>query len=146
MPCEVKLTDPLPFLFYPDGERIFYLSPGPAVLLFAIEFKDIVRNNLIGEQPVMQPTKHPFASVTGVCSFADDTVRRAFATTEIFEEDSAYTDTLQLWSNFCDAVAERLHEGEDLETVLETMWRLSSSPSSASCTRPGPGATDYRAS
>ncbi len=142
MPREVKLTDPLPFLFYPDGERIFYLSPGPAVLLLAIAFKDIVRNNLIGEQPVMQPTKHPFASVTGVCSFADDTVRRAFATTEIFEEDSAYTDTLQLWANFCDDVAERLHEGEDLVTVLETTWRLSSSPS----TRPGPGATGRRAS
>ena len=78
MAREVKLTDPLPFLFYPDGERIFYLSPGPAVLLFAIAFKDIVRNNLISEQPVMQPAKHPFASVTGVCSFADDVVRRAF--------------------------------------------------------------------
>ena len=61
MAREVKLTDPLPFLFYPDGERIFYLSPGPAVLLFAIEFKDIVRLNLISQQPVMQPTKHPFA-------------------------------------------------------------------------------------
>jgi hypothetical protein len=69
-------------------------------------------------------------------------VRRAFATTEIFEEDSAYTDTLQLWANFCDDVAERLHEGEDLVTVLETTWRLSSSPS----TRPGPGATGRRAS
>ena len=65
MAREVKLTDPLPFLFYPDGERIFYLSPGPAVLLFAIEFKDIVRLNLISQQPVMQPTKHPFANVTG---------------------------------------------------------------------------------
>jgi hypothetical protein len=60
-----KCITPPPFLFYPDGERIFYLSPGPAVLLFAIAFKDIVRNNLISEQPVMQPTKHPFASVTG---------------------------------------------------------------------------------
>jgi len=132
MAREVKLTDPLPFLFYPDGERIFYLSPGPAVLLFAIEFKDIVRLNLISQQPVMQPAKHPFASVTGVCSFADDVVRRAFGATVIFEEDSAYTDTLQLWSNFCDDVAERLHDGEDLETVLETTWRLSSAPSAAS--------------
>ena len=132
MAREAKLTDPLPFLFYPDGERIFYLSPGPAVLLFAIAFKDIVRLNLISEQPVMQPTKHPFASVTGVCSFTDDVVRRAFGATEIFEEDSAYTDTLQLWSNFCDDVAERLHDGEDLKTVLETTWRLSSAPAAAS--------------
>jgi hypothetical protein len=132
MAREVKLTDPLPFLFYPDGERIFYLSPGPAVLLFAIAFKDIVRNNLISEQPVMQPMKHPFASVTSVCSFADDVVRRAFGATEIFEEENAYTDTLQLWANFCDDVAERLHDGEDLETVLETTWRLSSAPAAAS--------------
>ena len=32
-----RLTDPMPLLFYPDGERFIYIAPGPAVLVFAIE-------------------------------------------------------------------------------------------------------------
>jgi len=32
--------------------------------------------------------------------------------------------TLTLWIDFCHALAERLHEGEDLEHVLKTTWVL----------------------
>lgn len=129
-----SLTDPMPLLFYPEGERFIYIATGPAVLVFSIELKSIVRNHLIGRQPVMQPGKHPFGEATCVSTLADPCVRKALAACVVVPDDDPHSDTLTLWCDFDDAVADRIHEGEELQHVLETTWRLSSS------TSPAPGA------
>lgn len=131
-----KLTDPMPLLFYPEGERFIYIAPGPAVLVFAIELKSIVRNNLIGRQPVMQPNEHPFGEATCVCTLADKSVRMALAICEVVPEDDPHMDTLTFYCDFCDAAAERIHDGEELQHVLKTTWRLSSATSPAPRTPP----------
>lgn len=122
------LTDPTPILFYPEGERFIYIAPGPAVLVFSIELQSIVRNHLIGRQPVMQPNQHPFGETTWVSTLADMCVRKAIAACVVVPDDDQHTDTLTLWCDFSDAVAERIHDGEELQHVLETTWRLFSSP------------------
>lgn len=126
----------MPLLFYPEGERFIYIVPGPGVLVFAIEMKSIVRNNLISREPVIQPKQHPFGEATCVCTLADKSVRKALATCEAVPEDDPYTDTLTFWCDFCDAAAERIHDGEELQHVMETTWRLSSATSPAPRTPP----------
>lgn len=127
-----KLTDPMPLLFYPEGERFIYIAPGPAVLVFSIELKSIVRNHLISGQPVMQPRQHPFGADTCVSTLADMCVRKALAACVEVPDDDPHIDTLTFWCDFDDAAAERIHNGEELQHVLETTWRLSSSTSLAS--------------
>lgn len=118
-----KLTDPMPLLFYPAGEKYIYIAPGPAVLVFAVDAKTIVRNNLISRRPVLQPERHPFAEGTCVCTLEALPVREALATCVIVDEDE-YEETLSLWCDFSDALAERIHEGEeDLQKILDTTWR-----------------------
>jgi hypothetical protein len=126
-----KLTDPLPLLYYPEGEKYIYIAPGPAVLVFAIDAKIIVRNNLISQKPVLQHEAHPFAA-SCVCTLRDLQVRKALAVCELVER-AEYEDTLAFWCDFSDAVAERIHAGEEgLQKILDTTWRLSSSTSTAS--------------
>jgi hypothetical protein len=130
-----KLTDPMPLLYYSEGEKYIYIAPGPAVLVFAIDARIIVRNNLISQKPVLQPETHPFAA-SCVCTLRDLSVRKALATCELVDE-TEYEDTLAFWCDFSDAVAERIHAGEeDLPTILDTTWRLSSSTSTASGSPP----------
>lgn len=118
-----KLADPMPLLYYPAGEKYIYIAPGPAVLLFAIDAKIIVRNNLISRRPVQQPERHPFAEGTCVCTLVEQPVRKALATCEIVDK-TEYEDTLELWCDFADALAEQIHEGEeDLQKLLDTTWR-----------------------
>lgn len=131
-----KLTEPMPLLFYPEGERFIYIAPGPAVLVFAIELKSIVRNNLISRQPVIQPGQHPFGEATCVCTLAEKCVRKALAACELVPEDDQHMDTLTFWCDFCDAAAERIHDGEELQHVMDTTWRLSSATSPAPRTPP----------
>ena len=120
-----KLTDPMPLLFYPEGERFIYIAPGPAVLAFSIELKSIVRNHLISRQPVMQPGQHPFGEDTCVSTLADMCVRKALAACEVVPENDPHMGTLTFWCDFSDAAAERIHDGEELQHVMETTWRLS---------------------
>lgn len=130
-----KLTDPMPLLYYPEGEKYIYIAPGPAVLVFAIDAKIIVRNNLISQKPVLQPEAHPFAA-SCVCTLRDLSVRKALATCELVER-TEYEDTLALWCDFSDAVAERIHAGEEhLPKILDTTWRLTGSTSSVSGSPP----------
>ena len=131
-----KLTDPMPLLFYPEGERFIYIAPGAAVLVFAIELKSIVRNNLISRQPVIQPGQHPFGEATCVCTLAEKCVRQALAACEPVPEHDQHMDTLTFWCDFCDAAAERIHDGEELQHVMDTTWRLSSATSPAPRTPP----------
>lgn len=130
-----NLTDPMPLLYYPAGEKYIYVAPGPAVLIFAIDAKIIVRNNLISRKPVLVPEAHPFAAGTCVCSLAELPVRKALAMCEVVEK-TEHEETLTLWCDFSDDVAERVHEGrEDLQTILDSTWRLSSGAA------PSPGAS-----
>lgn len=123
-----NLTDPMPLLYYPAGEKYIYVAPGPAVLIFAIDARII-------EKPVLVPEAHPFAAGTCVCSLAELPVRKALAMCEVVEK-TEYEETLTLWCNFSDDVAERVHEGrEDLQIILDTTWRLSSAAA------PAPGAS-----
>lgn len=129
------LTDPMPLLYDPAEEKYIYVAPGPAVLVFAIDAKVIVRNNLISRQPVLVPGAHPFAAETHVGSLAELPVRKALSVCEPVDK-TEFDETLTLWCDFSDAVAERIHEGDaDLRTILETTWRLSTSNS------PAPGAS-----
>lgn len=121
------LTDPMPPLFDPEGERFIYIAPSPAVLVFSIELKSIVRNHLISRQPVLQPNQHPFGEATRVSTLADMCVRKALAACVVVPDDDPHANTVTFWCDFCDAVADRIHDGEDLQHVLETTWRLSSS-------------------
>ena len=136
MNTERKFTDPMPLLFYPEGDRFIYIAPGPAVLVFAIELECIVRNHLISRKPVLQPNQHPFGEATCVCTLAEKCVRKALATCEVVPEDDRHMDTLTLWVDFCDTAAERIHDGEELQHVMETTWRLSSATSPAPRTPP----------
>lgn len=119
-------TAPLPFFYHAASERILYLAhgPSPSPLLFSIALKDIVRLELITRGPVLTDATHPFGTSTGVSSLAEDPVRRGLADTEIFGEPEILEDTLVLWRDFCDAVAERLQDGEGLEPALKTTWVL----------------------
>lgn len=128
------LTDPMPLLYDPAREKYVYVAPGPAVLVFAIDARVIVRNNLISRKPVLVPEAHPFAAGTSVGSLADRSVRTSLASCEAVDK-TAYEETLTLWCDFSDAVAEKIHEGdENLQTILETTWRLSTRASPADST------------
>ena len=120
------LTAPLPFFYHGASERVLYIAhgPSPSPLLFSIALKDVVRHELVTRGPVLTDTTHPFGTSTGVSSLVEDPVRRGLADTEIFGEPESLEDTLELWRDLCDAVAERLQNGEDLEPALKTTWVL----------------------
>ena len=123
MTAQVPLTEPLPLFYHPASERILYVAHGPAPLVFTIQLRDVTRHALITQGPVLQPTIHPFGLCTGASSLAEAPVRRALAESEDMKS-GILDETLVLWTDFCDALAERLHEGEDLEHVLGTTWVL----------------------
>lgn len=123
MTVSILLTDPLPLFYHPASERVLYVAHGPSPLVFTISLKDVTRHTLITQGPVLQPTIHPFGLCTGVSSLAEDPVRRALAETEIMPS-GILDETLSLWTDFADALAERLHEGEDLAEVLKSTWVL----------------------
>lgn len=119
----ILLTDPLPLFYHPASERVLYVAHGPTPLVFTIQLRDVTRHALITQGPVLQPTIHPFGLCTGVSSLAEPPVRRTLAESEGMAS-GILDETLVLWTDFCDALAERVHEGEDLEHVLKTTWVL----------------------
>lgn len=123
MTASIPLTDPLPLFYHPDSERVLYVAHGPAPLVFTIQLRDVTRHALITQGPVLQQTIHPFGLCTGISSLAEAPVRRALAGSESMES-GILDEALVLWTDFCDALAERVHEGEDLEHVLKTTWVL----------------------
>ena len=123
MATSISLTHPLPLFYHPASERVFYVAHGPSPLVFTIPLHDVTRHALITQEPVLQPTVHPFGLCTGVSSLAETPVRRALAEAEDMAS-SVLDEALSLWTDFCDALAERLHEGNDLTDVLETTWVL----------------------
>jgi len=101
-------------------------GPSPSPLVFSIALKEIVRHELISRGPVLTDTTHPFGKSTGVTSLIEGPVRRGLADAEVFEVLEVLQDTLELWQDFCDDVAEQLQDGDRLELALVTTWVLAS--------------------
>ncbi len=122
----VDLTEPLPFFHHEASERVLYVTQGasPSPLVFSIVLKDIVRHELIARSAVLTNATHPFGKTTGVSSLVETPVRRVLAEAEVFDEPGVLLDTLELWRDFCDAVAERLQDGEDVAAALAITWVL----------------------
>lgn len=118
-----KLQDPLPLFFQKASERVLYVAHGPSPLVFSIAVNDVVRHQWVNQAPVLHEQSHPFGALTGVSSLAEDGTRRGLADTTVLIP-GALDATLTLWVDFCDRVAERLHDGEDLQAVLATAWTI----------------------
>jgi len=121
MENSAPLTDPLPLFFHEASKKVLYVAHGPSPLIFSIYFEDITSHVAITEGPVMQPTTHPFGLCTGVSTLSEDAVRRALGQTRVLEP-GIFEAIFSLWTDFCDAVAERVHEGEELGHVFKTTW------------------------
>ena len=121
----IDFTEPLPFFRHGASERVLYVThgPSPSPLVFSIALKDVVKHELISRTPVLTDATHPFGKSTGVSSLVESSVRRGLAEAEVFEP-GVLQDTLELWADFCDAVAERLQNGDDLEPALAMTWVL----------------------
>lgn len=119
-----SLTHPLPFFHHTATARVLYIAPGPCPLVFSISLKDIGRHApVVNPGPVLHKTTHPFGQSTTVASLAADAMRR-----ELGEATplacSPLDETLSLWANFCDDVADRLNDDEPLAEALDDTWVL----------------------
>jgi len=114
------ITAPLPFFEHAASRRILYIAAGPCPLVFAIGVESVVRRG-----PVVTPESptHPFGLTTAALSLAAPDVRAALAEAQPFAA-GALEESLASWANFCDDVADRLHEGESLATALAETWLL----------------------
>jgi hypothetical protein len=118
-----KLDAPLPFFFHEPSKRVLYLA-GPRGLVFTITFADLVSHApVVNHGPVLHTTTHPFGTTTAVASLAEDGTRRGLADTTVMIPGTL-EDTLMLWADFCEAVAEALTEGKDLALALATTWTM----------------------
>ena len=120
-----SLTHPLPFFHHAATARVLYIAPGPCPLVFSISLKDIGRHApVVNPGPVLHKTTHPFGQSTTVASLAADVMRR-----ELGEATplacGPLDETLALWANFCDDVADRLNDDEPLAEALDDTWVLS---------------------
>lgn len=122
----IAFSEPLPFFYHVESDRVLYVThgPSPSPLVFSIGLKDVAKHELICRGPVLTNATHPFGKSTGVSSLVGEPVRRGLAEAEIFKDPGFLQGTLELWRDFCDAVAERLPNHEDLEPVLATTWVL----------------------
>ena len=122
----VDFTEPLPFFHHEESERVLYVTQGasPSPLVFSIALKDVVRHELIARSAVLTSATHPFGKTTGVSSLVETPVRRGLAEAEVLDDPGVLLDTLELWRDFCDAVAERLQDGEDVAAALAITWVL----------------------
>jgi len=121
MENSASLTDPLPLFYHEESKKVLYVAHGASPLVFSIYFEDVTSHVAITEGPVMQPTTHPFGLRTGVSPLSEDAARRALGQTHVLEP-GAFEAIFSLWTDFCDEVAERVHEGEELGHVLNTAW------------------------
>ena len=123
--ARLKLTNPLPFFYHTPSERLLYLAAGPCPFVFTVTVAAVVSN-------------HPPGHSTAVASLTDDGTRRGLADTTLVTSETLESicadfgqvvtpmmleSRLSLWADFCDAVAGRLHGGEDLSTALAATRR-----------------------
>ena len=118
-----RLMDPMLLFFHEPSERVLYVAHGPVPLVFTIAIDDVLKHQWLNKAPVMLEQAHPFGTLTGVASLAGDGTRRRLADTTVLVP-GAMEATLMLWVDFCDRVAESLHDGEELEVVLATAWTV----------------------
>lgn len=119
-----SLTHPLPFFHHAASARVLYIAPGPCPLLFSISLKDIGRHApVVNRGPVLHRATHPFGLSTTVASLAVAAVRRELSDAAPLAA-SRLDETLSLWANFCDDVAERLNDGAPLAEALDDTWVL----------------------
>jgi hypothetical protein len=119
-----KLNAPLPFFFHEPSKRVLYVAAGPCPFVFTIAVADLTSHApVVNHGPVLRSTTHPFGVSTAVASLAEDGTRRGLADTTIMVP-GALEETLTLWADFCDAVADRLNDGEELTVVLATTWKI----------------------
>ena len=119
-----SLTHPLPFFHHAATARVLYIAPGPCPLVFSISLKDIGRHApVVNHGPVLHKTTHPFGKSTLAASLAAELVRRELGDATLLAE-GPLDETLSLWANFCDDVADRLHDGDPLAEALDETWIL----------------------
>ncbi|HEY0137278.1 MAG TPA: hypothetical protein VGB85_24515 [Nannocystis sp.] len=126
MAPKTDVTAPLPFFYHAASERVLYVAhgPSPSPLIFSIALRDVLRHEPICRGPVQTNETHPFGTSTGVSSLVEEPVRRGLGEAEALDELGVLEDILLLWRDFCDAVAERLQHGEDLEPALAKAFVL----------------------
>jgi hypothetical protein len=118
------LTHPLPFFQHSATKRVLYIAAGPCPLVFSISLKDIGRHApVVSHGPVIHKTTHPFGQATTVASLAADAVRRELCDAKPLAA-GPLDETLSLWANFCDDVADRLNDGDPLGEALDDTWVL----------------------
>lgn len=116
------LTHPLPFFHHAATARVLYIAPGPCPLAFSISLKDVGRHApVVSNGPVLHVTTHPFGHSTVVASLAAEAVRRELCEATPLAS-GALDETLSLWANFCDDVADRLNDGEPIAEALDDTW------------------------
>ena len=118
-----SLTHPLPFFHHAATARVLYIAAGPCPLVFSISLKDIGRHAPVVHGPVLHKTTHPFGLSTVVASLAADDVRRDLGVATPLA-GGPLDETLSLWANFCDDVADRLNDDEPLAEALDDAWVL----------------------
>jgi hypothetical protein len=119
-----SLTHPLPFFHHAATARVLYIAAGPCPLVFSISLKDIGRHApVVNHGPVLHKTTHPFGQSTTVASLAADDVRRDLGEATPLAS-GPLDETLSLWANFCDDVADRLNDDEPLAEALDDTWVL----------------------
>lgn len=123
MKTATRLQNPLPLFFHEPSERVLYVAHGPVPLVFTITITEVLKHQWLNKAPVMHEQVHPFGTLTGVASLAEDGTRQGLAATTVLVP-GAMEATLMLWVDFCDRVAERLHDGEELDVVLATAWTV----------------------
>ena len=123
MTTATKLQDPLPLFFHEPSERVLYVAHGPVPLVFTITITDVLKHQWLNKAPVMHEQTHPFGTLTRVASLAEDGTRQGLAGTTVLVP-GAMEAILMLWVDFCDRVAERVHNGEELDVVLSTAWTV----------------------
>ena len=124
MAREPKLNDPLPFFYYEPSKRVLYLAAGLCPYVFTITVADLIKHEpVVNHGPVLRDATHPFGLTTAVSSLAEDGTRRGLADTSVMDA-GGLEDTLTLWADFCDAVADALNEGKDPTIVLANTWTL----------------------
>jgi hypothetical protein len=116
MTTPTPVTAPLPLFHHVASGLIFYIAAGPCPLVFSIPLADARRHAPVTDRS----TIHPFGQSTVVASLADTDVRRELGEAIVLQP-GPLGERLAAWASYCDDVADRLNEGDDLRAALD-VW------------------------